>query len=48
MNGNGTGVTEQPAPWQVLYTNDGRPYYHNRLTGHTQWETPAEMATTTI
>ena len=26
--------------WQVHYTDEGRAYYHNSLTGQTQWEVP--------
>lgn len=30
--------------WQVHYTAEGRPYYHDPSTGVTQWEVPAGTA----
>ena len=30
--------------WQVHYTGDGRPYYHDPTTGSTQWDAPAGYA----
>ncbi|EER18420.1 hypothetical protein Pmar_PMAR005331 [Perkinsus marinus ATCC 50983] len=33
----GLGVAEG---WEELRTEDGTPYYHNKATGHTQWEKP--------
>lgn len=30
--------------WQVHYTGEGRPYYHNPVTGSTQWEAPLGFA----
>ena len=32
------------ASWQVHYTGEGRAYYHNALTGTTQWEPPTGYA----
>ncbi|GMH42698.1 hypothetical protein BSKO_10617 [Bryopsis sp. KO-2023] len=33
-----------PNPWQVYFTPEGKAYYHNRATGHVQWERPTELA----
>jgi hypothetical protein len=35
----------KPAPeetWEVFYTDDGKPYYHNKRTNETCWENPME------
>ena len=37
------GVSTSGA-WQVLYTPDGKAYYHNPSTGSTQWEAPPGLA----
>lgn len=29
--------------WTEYFTGDGRAYYYNNITGHTQWERPPEM-----
>ena len=43
-----TGLVQETAPqpqnWQVHYTGEGRAYYHNAITGTTQWEAPAGLA----
>uniref|UniRef100_A0A7S1LGZ5 Uncharacterized protein n=1 Tax=Alexandrium catenella TaxID=2925 RepID=A0A7S1LGZ5_ALECA len=31
------------SPWRCYQTESGLPYYHNPLTGVTQWERPAEF-----
>eukprot|EP01026_Neomeris_dumetosa_P056049 TRINITY_DN5117_c0_g1_i2.p1 TRINITY_DN5117_c0_g1~~TRINITY_DN5117_c0_g1_i2.p1 ORF type:complete len:488 (-),score=70.16 TRINITY_DN5117_c0_g1_i2:328-1791(-) len=31
-----------PAGWQVYYTQDGKAYYYNQMTGVTQWDPPQE------
>eukprot|EP00420_Gonyaulax_spinifera_P015338 CAMPEP_0197894780 /NCGR_PEP_ID=MMETSP1439-20131203/36012_1 /TAXON_ID=66791 /ORGANISM="Gonyaulax spinifera, Strain CCMP409" /LENGTH=372 /DNA_ID=CAMNT_0043515163 /DNA_START=32 /DNA_END=1150 /DNA_ORIENTATION=- len=31
------------SPWRCYQTESGLPYYHNHLTGVTQWERPAEF-----
>ena len=31
------------AVWKEYKAENGKPYYHNTLTGKTQWETPAEL-----
>jgi len=31
------------SPWRCYQTEAGLPYYHNHLTGATQWERPAEF-----
>ncbi|KAG2955390.1 hypothetical protein PC116_g1638 [Phytophthora cactorum] len=33
------------SPWDTLYTEDGYPYYVNKLTGVSQWEKPVEEST---
>ena len=33
-----------PGSWQVHYTDEGRAYYHNSITGQTQWEVPQHGA----
>ena len=33
-----------PASWQQYMAPDGRPYFHCRATGASQWERPASMA----
>ena len=30
--------------WSVLWTNDGRRYFHDALTNESVWEIPAELA----
>mmetsp|Transcript_23700 Transcript_23700/g.58593 ORF Transcript_23700/g.58593 Transcript_23700/m.58593 type:complete len:534 (-) Transcript_23700:41-1642(-) len=32
-----------PSPWREYFTHEGRPYYHNQMTGVTQWDRPPEM-----
>eukprot|EP01080_Neovahlkampfia_damariscottae_P007606 gene7606-11929_t len=32
-----------PEDWQELFTQEGRPYYHNKVTKITQWEKPEEL-----
>jgi pre-mRNA-processing factor 40 len=34
-----------PEDWQVLKTQEGRPYYYNKVTKITQWEKPDELKT---
>ena len=31
--------------WKEYKTEDGKAYYHNTVTGATQWEMPAELKT---
>ncbi|EER16177.1 hypothetical protein Pmar_PMAR003640 [Perkinsus marinus ATCC 50983] len=35
-----TVKVEESAGWEKLRADDGTPYYHNKATGHTQWEKP--------
>ena len=40
--GTGTGAPRPPvSDWRVYYDPMGRPYYHNGVTGQTQWTPPA-------
>ena len=40
--GTGTGAPRPPvSDWRVYYDPMGRPYYHNSVTGQTQWTPPA-------
>jgi len=34
-------VERQISEWVVYHTEDGAPYYHNKLTGETQWDLPS-------
>jgi len=41
-------TVQEPAPpatstWETYFDTYGRPYYHNRTTGTTQWEKPDEL-----
>lgn len=40
QHADGGGSSSSSMMWQVHYTNDGRSYYYNSMTGVTQWETP--------
>lgn len=32
--------------WEHCETDDGQPFYHNTITGESQWEAPAASSTT--
>lgn len=38
---------ELPPGWSVYRTDDGRPYFHHRLTSTTQWDPPSLKSTLT-
>ena len=38
-------VPAVPAGWVIYYDGSGRPYYHNTVTKHNQWEAPMYPAT---
>lgn len=35
-----------PRGWFVYTTDEGKPYFHNRLTASTQWEVPSDTSHT--
>jgi hypothetical protein len=37
-----------PAPWSEYLSDEGVPYYHNQVTGQTQWERPVAPVPTPI
>eukprot|EP00743_Colponemidia_sp_Colp-15_P014785 GILK01017598.1.p1 GENE.GILK01017598.1~~GILK01017598.1.p1 ORF type:complete len:258 (+),score=40.20 GILK01017598.1:1-774(+) len=37
------GFSPIAMPWVELFTPDGRPYYHNSMTGMIQWERPVDF-----
>jgi len=36
-------IPRQNSKWKEYMTADGRPYYHNEVSGVTQWDRPAEL-----
>ena len=38
------GRNMMPKPWEALFSEEGKPYFHNTETGETSWSLPASNA----